>query len=395
MKRTLLLLFLILTFSGCSKERETVSESAAAVETMTVHEETTDDTINYMGIVNSDSLKKYSFKTGGTLKSVFVTEGQSVDEGDELLELDKSDLKLQADAAKSQADAAFAQYEKSVAGASNEDINSARLDVEKSQAAYDFALKSFNDVKLLFEEGAVSETSFKEAELNLSISEKELEQSKEVLSKAQAGTRKEDISSAFSQYQAARANYEAAAKLFEEATLVCSVKGYVAEILYREGELVPQGYPAVLVQSQNQVITVGVTQEDAEKITEGTKAVVTINKTPYQGEVAAISQTPDEQSRTFSTDILIKTDRKFYIGSMGQVDLVIGQRHGIWLEIPLILNDGTDYVYTVKNNTAVRTNIEITAVDNERALVTGLSDGDMVITVGTEKIRNGSPVQLR
>ncbi|MEA5095305.1 MAG: HlyD family efflux transporter periplasmic adaptor subunit [Sedimentibacter saalensis] len=395
MRKFLVLLALMLFFSGCSREKSAVSDRAALVETITVNLESTDTYLKYVGIINSDSLKKYSFKSSGILKSIYVQQGQSVDEGEVLLELDKSDLKIQTDAAKNQADAAYSQYEKALSGAQDEDISAAKIDVEKAQAAYDYALLTFNDTKILFEEGAVSQSSFKEAELGLNIAEKELDQSKEVLNKTLAGTRSEDISSAKSQYEMSYNNYEAALKLYEEATLVCDVNGYVADILYKEGELIPAGYPIILVQSKNQIATVGLTQEDSEKVSVGTLARITVNNEVYSGKITNINQTPDEATMTFTAEISIDTDKKFYIGSIAEVELITGKSDGIYLEIPYILNDGENYVYILEEGKSIRKNIEVLDIVDDKALIRGLSDNDELIINGTDNIKDGSHVMKK
>ncbi|MDW5299219.1 MAG: HlyD family efflux transporter periplasmic adaptor subunit [Sedimentibacter sp.] len=396
MKKILPLLIMTLFITSCSTENAAVFQNSILVETKTVFSENTDSVLSYMGVVKSDSLKKYSFKSGGKLKSVQVSVGQAVNEGDILLELDKSDMQYQVDAAKNQADAAYSQYEKALTGAQDEDINAAKLNVEKAQAAYDYAQKLYEDIKTLFDEGAVSESSFKEAELSLNIAEKELEQAQELLKKANAGTRKEDIASAKSQYGLAQTNYDAIKKLFNDATLICDTKGYVADILYEAGEIVPQGYPAILVQSENQVISIGATQEDVEKLSLGMTALITINNENYNGKIVDISQTPDDTSRTFNVDIFISdTDKKFYIGSIGQVELIIGQGTGIYIEIPYILNDGVNYVYIVEENKAVRKNIDIVKIEDDKALVNGLSDNDQLIVNGTKNIKDGFLVEIK
>lgn len=395
MRKFLFLLISILLLSGCSGEKNAVSSHAAIVETEALKLESTDTYLKYVGIINSDSLKKYSFKSGGILKTVYVQPGQSVDAGGILLELDKSDLKIQADAAKNQSDAAYSQYEKALSGAQDEDISAARIDVEKAQAAYDFALLTFNDTKILFDEGAVSESSFKEAELGLNIAQKELDQSKEVLSKTLAGTRSEDIASAKSQYEMSYNNYEAAIKLYEEATLVSDVKGYVADILFKEGELLPAGYPAILIQSENQSVTVGLTQEDAEKVSVGTLARITVNNEVYSGKVTNMDQTPDESTMTFTAEISIDTDKKFYIGSLADVQLITGKTQGIYLEIPYILNDGENYVYILEDGKSIRKNIEVLDIVDDKALVKGLSDNDELIINGIDNIKDGSSVMTK
>lgn len=398
MKRIIIYIFIsiILLFTGCNKNNEAVDiQKPIPVEVKYLNIEKSDNSISYMGIINSDAIKKYAFKTSGKIKSINVQVGQAVKVGDLLVELDKSDLKFQVVAAKSQADAAYSQYKKALSGAQTEDVNTAELNVEKAKAGFDFANSSFDNIKTMYEEGAVSETKFKEVELNFNLASKELEQAKELFKKAQLGARKEDISSAKSQYELAKTNYDAMTKLYNEASILSDVTGYVTDILYEVGEIVPQGYPAILVQSKNQIISIGVTQEDIDKLFIGMDANININDASYKGKIININQTPDEISRTFNVDIGITDEnKKFYIGSIGKVDIITGNTEGIWLEIPYILNDGVDYVYVVVNNMAVRKNITINKVNNDKASVSGLSNNDILITNGQKSVKDGYIVKI-
>ena len=387
----------IFLFSSCSNEKDiNTVQQIIPVEVKTLNVEKSDSSISYVGIINSDVIKKYAFKTSGKIKSINVKIGQAVNVGDILIELDKSDLQFQVDAAKSQTEASYAQYQKALSGAQSEDINAAKLNVEKAQAGYDFAQKTYNDIKKLYDEDAISETNFKEAELNLNLVSMELEQAQELLKKAESGARKEDISSAKSQYELAKTSYDAIIKLYNEAMIVSDVAGYVTDILYEIGEIVPQGYPAVLVQSKNQIISIGVTQEDIDKIVIGMEAKININDVLYNGKIINISQTPDETSRTFNIDIAITDEnKKFYIGSIGKVEIITGTTENIWLEISYILNDGEDYVYIVENNIVVRKNIKINKIDNDKASVNGLSNNDVLVINGQHQIKDGYVVEVK
>jgi len=390
-----LIMLAVMLFSGCAANPSTEIRKPVSVETMTLKVEKTNTSIAYMGIVSSSSVKKYALKSSGKIRSVHVEVGQAVREGDLLLELDTSDLKFQVDAAKSQADAAYAQYEKARLGAQSEDINNAKLNMEKAQASYDYAQKSFNDAKVLYEAEAISLNSFKEAELNLNIVSKELEQAKALYQKALGGTRPEDVASAKSQYELAKTNYEAIKKLYHDAAILSDIDGYVTDILYEAGELVPSGYPAVLVQSKNQIISIGATQGDMDQISVGMDAEVSINHAVYKGKIINIAQAPDETSRTFNVDIaLLDESRKFYIGSMGKVMIITGSAERIYVEIPYLLNDGVDFVYVVEENKAVRKNITISEINNDRAAVTGLYDGAILITKGEKQVKDGYDVEI-
>lgn len=385
----------VMLCSGCAANPSTEIRKPVSVETKTLKVEKSHTSLAYMGIVSSASVKKYALKSSGKIRSVHVEVGQAVREGDLLVELDTADLKFQVDAAKSQADAAYAQYEKARSGAQPEDIINAKLNMEKAQASYDYAQKSFNDAKVLYEAEAISLNSFKEAELNFNMVSKELEQTKALYQKALGGTRPEDIASAKSQYELAKTNYDAIKKLYNDASIRSDIDGFVTDILYEAGELAPSGYPVILVQSKSQIISIGVTQEDMDRISMGMEAEVSINQALYQGKIINVSQAPDEISRTFNVDIaLLDENRKFYIGSMGKVKIITGSAERIYVEIPYLLNDGIDYVYVVEENKAVRKNITITEISNEKAAVTGLYKDAVLITKGEKQVKDGYAVEI-
>lgn len=390
-----LIILAVMLCSGCAANPSTEIRKPVSVETKTLKVEKSHTSLAYMGIVSSASVKKYALKSSGKIRSVHVEVGQAVREGDLLVELDTADLKFQVDAAKSQADAAYAQYEKARSGAQPEDIINAKLNMEKAQASYDYAQKSFNDAKVLYEAEAISLNSFKEAELNFNMVSKELEQTKALYQKALGGTRPEDIASAKSQYELAKTNYDAIKKLYNDASIRSDIDGFVTDILYEAGELAPSGYPVILVQSKSQIISIGVTQEDMDRISMGMEAEVSINQALYQGKIINVSQAPDEISRTFNVDIaLLDENRKFYIGSMGKVKIITGSAERIYVEIPYLLNDGIDYVYVVEENKAVRKNITITEISNEKAAVTGLYKDAVLITKGEKQVKDGYAVEI-
>lgn len=398
MKKLLLYIFaiFILLFTSCTGEKNNdITQNPVIVEVKTLYQEKSYSSISYVGIVNSDSIKKYSLKTSGKIKSINVQIGQAVNAGDTLIELDKSDLKFQVDAAKMQSDSAYSQYKKSLTGVQSEDIKAAELSVDKAQVGYDFAEKTYKYTKKLYEEEAVSETNYKEAELNFNLALKDLEQAKELLKKAQGGTREEDISSLLSQYKLAETNYKAISKLYDDATIVSDINGFVVDILYEVGEIAPEGYPIIVVQSKNQIVKVGVTSEDVALLSIGMSAKININGLTYDGEIVNIDQTPDEISRTFNVDIIITGEnKKFYIGSICNVEIKTGTTESMWLEIPYILNDGRDYVYVVENNMAVRKNITTNEIKNDKVSVTGLANKAILITNGAKQVKDGYKVEI-
>ena len=59
----------------------------------------------------------------------------------------------------------------------------------------------------------------------------------------------------------AKANYDSKVNLVQDASLTADEDGYVVDVLCKEGEMQSAGYPVVLIRSENQVVTVGLSDK--------------------------------------------------------------------------------------------------------------------------------------
>lgn len=89
-------------------------------------------------------------------------------------------------------------------------------------------------------------------------------------------------------------------------------------------------------------------------------AQIQIGDKTFAGNIKSIDVTPDENTRTYATDVTVDTaDPEVYLGELATVEINIGERTGIWLPLSVILNDGNDYVYVVENDRAKREYINV------------------------------------
>ncbi|WP_066504549.1 efflux RND transporter periplasmic adaptor subunit [Abyssisolibacter fermentans] len=399
MKRILsLLIIATILLSGCSNNKEqSIKEKIIPVNVVQIKEESHINSIDYVGILEAKETKKYSFKTGGKISNIYVEEGKKIKNGTKIAELDKQDLNFQLKASKAQMEAAKAQYDKAVNGASEEAINKARLNVENAQKAYDYTLKVYNDLTKLFEQGAISKKQLDDAKLKLDSSEIQFKQSEEILSETENGSREEDKKIALSQYEAAKIQYEANKNLLDDAVLVSDIDGYIVSVLNRSGEIVGAGYPIAIVSTDNAVVNVGLTQKDVKKLKISSQAIITADDTEFNGEVINIDKIPDSKSRTYNVEISLKEDlddREFNIGSIVKVSINIGEHSGIWIPIQVIRNDGEDYVYIVQDGRAVRKNIQIKTIYEDKVLVQGLNVKDQLVVEGMKNLKAGYKVNI-
>lgn len=394
-KALCIVIILVLVFaSGCSNisNNNGLEENIRPVVVNDLEKATYPILLNYVGTLQSKDLKKYSFKSSAKIKTINVSEGQYVKKGDLLIELDTEDINKAVSAAKHQMDAAKALYDKSLKGATSEQRNQAELTVKQAQDGYNFALESYEKMQKLYEAGSISKQQLDEVKLQLDNAESSLKLAKETLNQVKSGATEEDKKAALSQYEQAKTAYEAQLSLLEDASLVSDSDGYIVSILYKEGELVPQGYPAVVIRTDEQVVSVGLSQEDISRVNLGTKANVTINELKMKAHVSNVNRAVDMETLTYNVELTIDeslSEEHFLLGAIAKVELQIGEKSGIWVPIVNIMNDGEDYVYLAKDGHVVRKNINILSVYEDKVLVEGLSPNEKLIVKGMKNVKEG------
>ncbi|WP_297424828.1 efflux RND transporter periplasmic adaptor subunit [Clostridium sp.] len=397
-KKILAICLVFLNFivlNGCSKSESKADVKIYPVKTIELNNESYPVSLEYEGITGGSEVRKLSFKSSAKISKIYISKGQRVKKGDNLVDLDKTDLNFAMEGAKAQMDAATAQYNKAVNGAEAEDINKAQIAVKNAQDNYDYCKDLYDKNVTLYQMKAVTQQQVNDIKNKLDSSESALNAAKETLTQLQNGTREEDKQAALAQLNTAKANYDSKVDLDKDASLTADEDGYVVDVLCKEGEMQAAGYPVILIRSENQVVTVGLSDEDVKKIQVGTKAEVKIDDTTTDGEIMNIVQAPDKQSGTYSAEIKILNpidNDKYYIGQSVKVDIDNGEKSGIWIPINSILNDGEDYVYTVEDGRAVRKNVTLGDTNENEVCVNGLKVEDNLVTEGMKNIKAGYQV---
>ena len=200
------------------------------------------------------------------------------------------------------------------------------------------------------------------------------------------------VTSSQATYDSAKNNYDSAVETLEDCVLRAKSDGYVIQVSVTEGGMANPIMPAVVLGSNRCVVNFGVSQRDIRDIYQGLGAKITVNGAPFDGYISKIGLMPDESIRTYATDVVILTEDNFYLGELATVKINIGARQGIWLPLSVILNDGEDYVYLVEDGRAKRQNVVIEEVNNDMVMVSGLGEGNIVISEGMKLVKTGSAV---
>lgn len=399
MKRSIVALLMIIVLvwtAGCSNGSgvQSAEDKKKPVRAMSVQEELRPIALEYTGVVGTEALKKLAFKSGGKIEKVFVKEGQKIEAGQPLIQLNTSDLEYAEAASKGQLAAARAQYDKAVNGAAPEELQQIEANVKKAQDSYNFAKDNYEKLQVLLQEGAISQNDLDKAKLELDIRESDLKAAKEIEKQAKNGARVEDKAAAKGQWEQAQADYNHKLSLLEDATIIADSNGYVVDVLYEVGELVASGYPVVVIRNEDQVVKVGLSSKDFEKLSIGSKAIIRTDERTLEGEVTNIGQTPDEQTRTYPIEIAL-TEKTLPLGSIVKLDLIIGEEKGVWIPITAIMANGEDYVYVVKDEKASRRKVTLGAVNGDYVRVDGLEGNEQLIIEGMQRLKDQDLVSVQ
>lgn len=380
------------TASGADAKEERIVKP---VSVMRVKQESQRITLQYTGRIEAKDMIKYSFKTAGRIGEVFVQEGQSVKKGDSLAVLEQEELSFALQGAKAQMDAAKAQYDKAFNGLRSEEIEMIKLDVDKAEEKYNFFKDYYEKAMALYKSGGISEQDLKEGKLQLEQAQISLEQAQRVYKVTQSGARVEELEALYQQYEMTKANFNAKEKLVKDALLSADCDGYVVSILGKSGEIAGAGYPVVVIGSAAYKGRIGLTQEDISKVHVGSEAMVDMNAQQIKGRIAAIGKIPDEKTQTYPVDITLDHSEEITMGAIIKVSIPVGEENGIWIPIQYILNDGEDYVFMVEDGRAKRRNVKLARIQEDRVLIDGVVEGELLITEGMKGIKDGYEVAMK
>ncbi len=345
MKKHLTLLFIIIllvTVTGCSKDETVLSEQIRAVKVQKVQISEKPVKLNYVGTLDAKEIIKYSFKSGGQIGRVFVKEGDQVNQGDKLLELNKTDIAFQ--------------------------VSSSRLNMIKAEDSHAILQSNLGRMSALYDEGAISKSQYEQVKLEADIAENNALQAKN--------------------------NYEYQLSLERDATIYAEQDGMVVSIMSEEKERVNQSAPVIAVRSIEEVVNIGIPQQDLVNIQIGAKAEIDIDGQKTEGIISNLANAPDQYTRTYKAEVTVQ-GHDYRIGSIAKAAIDIGQESGIWIPITTVLSDGgEDYVYTVKDSRAFKRTIAILKQSENKILVKGLKSGESLTTSGMKNLEDGARVKI-
>lgn len=201
-------------------------------------------------------------------------------------------------------------------------------------------------------------------------------------------------------YEIAKANFDAAKASVE---LTAPINGIVTAVNSNIGDLSVPGVPLISIANINKMkVIFSAGEEDIPNFAVGQKAEIYSEIKPNeirQGKIVQISKSANIQSRSFDLKTLFPNtaDLWFKPGMFCRVNVEL-QRHSKVLIVPnmaIINSQNTTALYVIIEGQAHLRQVKAGITDGSFTEITeGLSEGETVVTLGINNLKNGSAVHI-
>lgn len=391
--------------TGCqTNENFEVKRNIKNVDTIKVKRETYDVKLNYQGIINSDNTIDYFFTAAGKVLKINVKEGQAVKKGDILALLDTNQLESsyiskQSNLAISEntLEKTLTSYDTNIANART-NIDTLNQSVEAGKINIDTMKSALEANEALYEAGAIAEKTLESQRAQYAKNQADFSNMKSQLDIAKKNLRKleqdrlNDSNIAKENININLTSLKQAEQSLMEATLIAQEDGFISKIGIGEGDAVSPNTTVITQNTNNMVVSVGVSASDYERLASVEK--ILINST-IEGRIDNIAGYPDKATSTYSVDIVFDSD-KLALGDIVDVDFIVGSSQGVFVPNDSVVNlNGVNYVFKLNSDNSVsRVQVDILDIDEDKMLVENLTD-EIIAVTGVKTLKDNEVVSNR
>lgn len=246
-----------------------------------------------------------AFNGNQRIEKIYVEEGDRVSKGQLLAELESQRLQDAVKQAKALVEQQDQVLKRLVAGSRIEEIRQAQANEHKARVDADNARRTWDRIRVLREQQAVSQQQADDAETAARAAEATWKAAQEALNLALAGSRIEDIEAARYALQAAQANLALREQELKDARLYAPADGVIRNRILEPGAMVtPQNPVLTLALIDPLWVRTYVSEVDLGKLRLGMKAKITTDSYPgksYEGWVGFISPTAEFTPKPLET----------------------------------------------------------------------------------------------
>lgn len=247
---------------------------------------------------------------------------------------------------------------------------------------------------------SVQRAELEQAQANLGLSKSRLERSRDLFAKGVVSTQARD--EAESNFKVAEANYDLAKARLSKLEIKAPFSGIVGLRTVSVGDYVKDGQDIVNLEEIDPLkVDFRIPEIYLKHVKAGQTLQITLDAFPgltFTGRVFAINPLVDVSGRSIVIRAQIKNEgARLRPGMFARVRLLFGEEHDS-LAVPeqsLIPVGDDQYLFKVVDGRAQRAKVEIgQRRDGRVEVLQGVLAGDVVVTAGQLKLRDGMPVSI-
>lgn len=203
------------------------------------------------------------------------------------------------------------------------------------------------------------------------------------------------------QLDAANTQYK---NVMENTVLTSPVSGVVTARNYDPGDMTGQ-LPIVTIGQINPAVKIilNITENDMSKVKNGMPVTVNFDALPgedFQGKIARIYPNVDPSTRTFQAEVQVANPHsRIFPGMFARVTLDQGHENRVVVPDRAVVKQtgsGNRYVYVYRDGKVSYNKVELgRQVGNGYEIISGVNNGDTVVTAGQTRLADGVKVQLK
>ena len=233
----------------------------------------------------------------------------------------------------------------------------------QAKAAYDLAANSYNNMKTLYLEGAISKSDFDAAEV---------------------------------QYISARESYNAAAEAYSYYNVTSPIDGYVTSLSVAVGDIAGQQMAASVANTDELKIETTVSEYIGDEVD---VYVSTLGDTPYKGTVTAFSPAPALGTLTYPITITLDNESGDLMSGMFAEVKFTAEEADDTICIPsdaVIMKNGKSVAVIIDEDLIPSFREVETGIDNGEfvEILSGIKEGETVVISGQNFVEEGIAVRI-
>lgn len=353
---TLVLIAVVFGKFNAPKGERVQQPSAVRVEVMEVKRERIPDVLTFTGELQPEQRATITANVSGILEHMHVQEGDYVEEGAVLAQIEQDDYLLA--------------------------LQAAEATMAEAAASLELAKKDHERFSQLIDKGVIAQQQYDQVKANYQL--------------------------ARARYQSAQAALKHAQKQLADTVIKAPFEGFITARLKDEGERIRGGLPgteAAVLQMENisLVRAIGYLPErEINTVTIGMDADVKVDALPdksFTGKVSVVNPRIDPTTRTFMVKVEIPNEDFVLKGNMfARVTIVKGYREALTIPREAVLREEGVWVYhcfVVEGGVAQRRVIKPVFTPFAYAEITeGLTEKEQVVVKGQHLLQGGEAVEI-